>query len=560
MKSSEAIEAALSLLAPTGPEYHGGLANHGPMAAEALVALERPDAVVPWVETYRKRLNEHPAGPRPVDAKTWREALGVQGRVGDWIVFFRRELAERPWKAVLAEWTARLSPGVVAAAFHGAIRTAHAVRSLEAQETPARVHELAEGLGYWAATYNALPEATPPARPVPGRRPSDAIAGVPELPAGRRVSNGNITDRLAPLDGFPPFASVADAVDPSGDPSAFLSDLTETFASVYLASVPPGSVITFLHGVTGPAAVRTLLPYVSAEERARLLRYTWQACASFASSNGFRASPRHRRGEAPVARRARRPRDRDRRRARHQVHGRLLPRVRAQSQAGLRPGGDGRCRAAHLDRRQRCAPGLRLGAELLHPGRQKQLVERPPVRVDVRRLVAGDHDRTDLLDARRVRGSDSAQPVRRPVVTSTMSTRVARKADRRRSLSRPPSSPAALRPVPAGDGTRLAGLDGVDGDPAVRAARDDRSAVGRHGLRRRRLTPSGLMARGLPPATSAGRRGGTPRPGSLAEEGSACRRETSPPIRRSGSRDRASGALPAPVGTSMNWRRPASST
>ncbi len=158
-------------------------------------------------------------------------------------------------------------------------------------ETPARVHELAEGLGYWAATYNALPEATPPARPVPGRRPSDAIAGVPELPAGRRVSNASITDRLAPLDGFPPFASVADAVDPSGDPSAFLSDLTETFASVYLASVPPGSVITFIHGVTGPAAVRTLLPYVSAEERARLLRYTWQACASFASSNGFRASP-----------------------------------------------------------------------------------------------------------------------------------------------------------------------------------------------------------------------------------------------------------------------------
>lgn len=291
MKSSEAIEAALTLLAPTGPEYHGGLANHGPMAAEALVALDRPDAVVPWVEMYRKRLNEHPAGPRPVDPKAWREALGVQGRVGDWIVLFRRELEERPWKAVLAEWTVRLSPGVVAAAFHGAIRTAHAVRSLEALETPARVKELAEGLGYWAATYNALPEAVA-ARPAPGRKPSQAITGVPVLPPGQRVFNGNITDRLAPLDGFPPFASVADAVDPSGDPSAFLSDLTETFAAVYLASVPPGSVITFLHGVTGPAAVRTLLPYVPPDERARLLRYTWQACASFASSNGFKSAPR----------------------------------------------------------------------------------------------------------------------------------------------------------------------------------------------------------------------------------------------------------------------------
>jgi questin oxidase-like protein len=300
MKSSEAIEAALTLLAPTGPEYHGGLANHGPMAAEALVALQRPDAVVPWVEMYRKRLNEHPTGLRPVDAKSWREALGVQGRVGDWIVFFRRELEKSPWKDVLGEWTARLAPGVVAAAFHGAIRTAHAVRTLEAVETPARVHELAEGLGYWAATYNALPEVSPPARPVPHRRPSGAIAEVPELPAGRRVSNGNIVERLAPLDAFPPFAAVADAVDPSGDSGAFLSDLTETFASVYLASVPPGSVITFIHGVTGPAAVRTLLPYLSPEEQARLLRYTWQACASFASSNGFQSAPRPAEGPLPT--------------------------------------------------------------------------------------------------------------------------------------------------------------------------------------------------------------------------------------------------------------------
>jgi hypothetical protein len=292
MKSSEAIEAALALLAPTGPEYHGGLANHGPMAAEALVALDRPDAVVPWVEMYRRRLQAHPSGFRPIDPKAWPEALGEQGRVGDWIVFFRRELEERSWKPVLSEWTARLSPGVVAAAFHGAIRTAHAARSLEALETPARVRELAEGLGYWAATYNALPEATPPSRPPAGRRPSQAIAGVPVLPPERRVFNGNITDRLAPLDGFSPFASVADSVDPSGDTSAFLSDLTETFASVYLASVPPGSVITFLHGVTGPAAVRTLLPYVSPDAQRRLLRYTWQACASLASSNGFKASPR----------------------------------------------------------------------------------------------------------------------------------------------------------------------------------------------------------------------------------------------------------------------------
>jgi hypothetical protein len=291
MKASEAMEDALSLLAPTGPEYAGRLANHGPMAAQALVALERPDAVVPWVEKYKKRLLDHPGGTRSIDRNGWREALGDNDRVGDWIVLFRRELQERPWKTVLSEWTVRLSPGVVAAAFHGAIRTAHAVRSLEAQETPARVRELAEGLGYWAATYNALPESATPAKPPAGRRPSAAIAAVPILPRDKQLSYGNITDRLSPLDAFPPFAGVADAVDTSGDPSAFMSDLTETFATVYLASATRGNVITFLHGVTGPAAVRTLLPYVSPEEQRRLLRYTWQACASFSSSAGGKTAP-----------------------------------------------------------------------------------------------------------------------------------------------------------------------------------------------------------------------------------------------------------------------------
>ena len=282
----EAMEDALELLAATGPEYHGRLANHGPMAAQALVALARPESVVGWVEKYRKRLQPHPLGSRPIDPKGWREALGDDDRVGDWIVFFRRELAERAWKEVLGDWTARLSPGVVAAAFHGAIRTAHAVRSLEETETPARRRELAEGLGYWAATYWTFVESPPGMPPGRGRLASAAVADVPILPPERRVSYGNITDRLAPLNAFPPFAAVGGIVDPSSDSTAFLSDLTETFASVYLGSVPPGSVITFLHAVTGPAAVRTLMPYVAAEDRANLLRYTWQACASFLSSSG----------------------------------------------------------------------------------------------------------------------------------------------------------------------------------------------------------------------------------------------------------------------------------
>jgi len=284
------MEDALALLAENGPEYAGHLANHGPMAAEALVALDRPEAVVPWVESYRRRLREHPGSTRPIDLRQWRGALGDNARVGDWIAFFDHQLKEGPWSGVLGEWVPRLAPGVIAAAFHGVIRTAHAVRSLGVQETAARRRELAEGLGYWAATYHVLPES--PNHRARHRMPSQAIAEVATLPTERLVTMGHITGRLQPLDSFPPFAGVADLVDASADASAFLSDLTETFAGVYRASVPPGSVITYIHAVTGPSALRLLLPVLEPASRRVLLRYGWQgAAALYAASRGSAATP-----------------------------------------------------------------------------------------------------------------------------------------------------------------------------------------------------------------------------------------------------------------------------
>jgi hypothetical protein len=283
------MEDALGLLAETGPEYNGGLANHGPMAAEALVALERFDAVVPWVARYRRLLEARPSGSRPI-GDAWSDALGVRGRVADWSAFFGREVMERPWREVLATWVPRLSPGMIAAAFHGVIRTGHAARSLAVEESAARRRELAEGLAYWAANYHALPEARSGARA--GRRPSQALADVPGVPAADQVTRGNITDRLQPVERFGPFVAAADLVDATGDASVFLSDLTETFAGVFLASVPPGSLITFIHGVTGPSAVRLLLPHLDPAARAAALRYAWQGAAALYS--GFS-------GKAPAA-------------------------------------------------------------------------------------------------------------------------------------------------------------------------------------------------------------------------------------------------------------------
>ena len=52
------------------------------------------------------------------------------------------------------------------ALFHGAIRTAHAVRAIDTVDTPPRRGELARALGYWAARYREGQPASP--LPPPG--------------------------------------------------------------------------------------------------------------------------------------------------------------------------------------------------------------------------------------------------------------------------------------------------------------------------------------------------------------------------------------------------------
>ncbi len=287
MGRATTIDEALEMLARTGPEWGGGLSNHGPMGAEALVVLGRDDAVTGWVEQYKRRLGPAPEARDPIDPSAWREALGRIARVGDWAALFQRELSEGPWREVLDRWVRRLAPGIVAAGTHGVIRTAHAVRSLATEETPLRRRELAEGLAYWAARYQRLPGD--PGAGVGGLRPSEAVRRL--APLGRPEPGeryGLITEWLGRLDGRAEFAGVIDLVDASKDPSAFLSDLTEAFAGVYLANAHTGQLIGFIHAVTGPRAVRLLAPHLSPDTLELALRYAWQAAAGMYAVFGER--------------------------------------------------------------------------------------------------------------------------------------------------------------------------------------------------------------------------------------------------------------------------------
>jgi hypothetical protein len=282
VKDYSMMDAALERLSECGPDMRNGFTNHAPMAVEALAAMGRADAVMPWLDDYVRGAESRPRTRQRIDPRHWRAALGQTDRFADWHAFFVDELGGAPWRDVLARWVERLAPALCASATHGVIRVGHAVRSLEESENAARVGELAEGLAYWAAAYQTLPIAPGPARPTTA---GEAIMAVPRVPVAERTFTGTIVSSLEALADFAPFAPVLGALDTARDPATVLSDLTETFARVYLANArDPLGVIVFIHGVTSAAALRSLMPHLSDETRMAALAYAWQAgCGLYAT-------------------------------------------------------------------------------------------------------------------------------------------------------------------------------------------------------------------------------------------------------------------------------------
>jgi hypothetical protein len=272
------LDAALEIALDSGPELSNGFTSHAPMATEALCAMGRADAVIPWIENYRRQFTARPRPSVKIAPAQWRDALGLHDRFADWAVFFQDQMNWRPWTDVVREWGALLAPGLAGAATHGIIRAGHAVRGLANEETPIRRRELADGLAYWAATYEELPE-----RHAAGRDsglPSRAINAVPLLPSGHGHFH-TIVEALVQLDDFPAFAGTISLVDVSGPVSPFLSDLTATFARAYLANARDiVSIIAFIHTVTAPAALRTIARFLDTAGERTALPFAWQTSAA----------------------------------------------------------------------------------------------------------------------------------------------------------------------------------------------------------------------------------------------------------------------------------------
>src|SRR5258708_28274404 len=73
------LDGALERLAGYGPGLANGNFSHAPMVAEALCALGRPEAVMPWIERYQERIaaptsDSGPPARQPVRPAQWRRA------------------------------------------------------------------------------------------------------------------------------------------------------------------------------------------------------------------------------------------------------------------------------------------------------------------------------------------------------------------------------------------------------------------------------------------------------------------------------------------------------
>src|SRR5262245_45623013 len=123
MKASySSMEEAFEMLSPYGPDLRTGMTSNAPTAVGALSAMARPEAAVPWLETYRAGLLPRPATDSRITMQNWREALGRFDRTADWGAFFEAELSADSWRAVLDRWVNDLAPGISAGAAHGVIR------------------------------------------------------------------------------------------------------------------------------------------------------------------------------------------------------------------------------------------------------------------------------------------------------------------------------------------------------------------------------------------------------------------------------------------------------
>ena len=230
--------------------YRGQLSNHLPMAQQALLELgASAERLQAFTEASQTQLEPRVAG-RPARIAVDRD-LGRPDSDAGWRAHFAARIAELGSGAALREALALLLPGCGAAAFHGLIRTGHAVLA-------GHDGELAAALAHWASHF--VPLATVddgPSLDLP-----DWLQALSTLPRPSYPSGSFITGRMQAWGGAPGFTAIAGRLRRGPDT---LRDLALLAARTYAAT----GNFTVLHLLTASHAMSVLQPWWPSPELPR---------------------------------------------------------------------------------------------------------------------------------------------------------------------------------------------------------------------------------------------------------------------------------------------------
>ena len=246
------------------PEDADGLTNHLPMALAALHHLgASPERLAAFAQGYAPRLQPAPTQQPWSPGDPWPDRLGRPEAWSGYRALFTEWIAQEGATDMLGQVLPQLMPGVGAAAFHGLIRTASAVRC-------GHLGELADGLAYWASRHLRLGALHNPLAGT-ARAPAtvDPEALLRELPEGRSRQR-LISDQLRDVARDGRINRVAARLMVDGHT---LERLARTAAFAYAHT----GNFTALHLVTGTHALRVLTRLL--DEPLVAWAWHWQAFA-----------------------------------------------------------------------------------------------------------------------------------------------------------------------------------------------------------------------------------------------------------------------------------------
>jgi hypothetical protein len=244
-----------NLLLPS--EYQAQLTSHLPMALHSLHRLgASPERMREFFAVYARRFGrrtqETVAQKSLLPVADWLRLRGQKDAFPSLLAYFNQIVASHGMEVALQIALPDLMPGVAAAAFHGVIRTAHAVQA-------AHAGELAAALAYWAWRWQPL-TAPPVTNPMIG---FDHWAKLLIAQAPGWHSDGQlISIRMNEATQSNAYLALAGALMPAATIKARIADLAQLAVDRYVAR--PN--FTVLHMITGLRALRTLLPWMQDSE------------------------------------------------------------------------------------------------------------------------------------------------------------------------------------------------------------------------------------------------------------------------------------------------------